>query len=112
MKNDRLGVKIPDKPNFKRSSQWPTVRKKWLSEIQTQCQVCDRKTKLEVHHIIPFHIDPSLELDFNNFITLCENSAACCHFIVGHCALSWLKYDPFVIHDAAIIRIMRKGAKP
>jgi hypothetical protein len=106
-----LTIKIPNKPTQTRSKQWPAYRKKWL-EHQPICQVCNRKTKLEVHHIIPFHIDPTLELDTSNYITLCENTASCCHFVVGHCALSWLKYDPYVVHDAAIIKTMREGAKP
>ena len=104
-----LGVKIPDKPPFLRSSKWPAVRKKWL-KLNPVCEVCTRKTKLEVHHIIPFHIKPELELDTNNFITLCESPAACCHYIVGHCALSWLKYDPSVVRNAAIIKVMRLEA--
>lgn len=108
-----MGIKIPDKPTFTvpRSKLWPAVRKNWLKK-QPLCQVCSRTTKLEVHHIIPFHIQPELELDPTNFITLCENESACCHYIVGHCALSWLKYDPNVIHDAFIISLMRQGAKP
>ena len=73
--------------------------------------MCDRTKKLEVHHIIPFHIDSTLELDDTNFITLCESPGACCHYIVGHCALSWSKYDPNVIQNATIIRAMRQYAK-
>lgn len=108
----KLGIKIPDKPTFTipRSSKWPAVRKKWLKEKQPECQVCDRKTKLEVHHIIPFHIKPELELDTNNFITLCENPSCFCHYVVGHCALSWLRYDPDVVTNATIIRSMRRAA--
>lgn len=109
-----LGVKIPDKPEFAtipRSPKWPAVRRKWL-KLNPVCEVCNRKTKLEVHHIIPFHLKPELELDENNFITLCENPAAFCHYIIGHCAISWLKYDPYVVHNAAVIKIMRLEARP
>ncbi|SRR6266496_550254 len=108
-----LTIRVPDKPSFSvvRSPKWPAVRSRWLKQ-QPVCQVCDRTNKLEVHHIIPFHIDPSLELHPTNFITLCESAGACCHYIVGHCAISWLKYDPYVLHDAAIIRSMRQAARP
>lgn len=85
------------KPKLARSRSWTTVRKQHL-EKQPTCQACGSKTKLEVHHIIPVHIDPSKELDYENLITLCENPATgFCHYIFGHLSLSWWKYDPDVI---------------
>jgi hypothetical protein len=105
-----LTVKVPPKLSTPRSELWPKFRAGWIKN-QPSCQVCDRTKKLEVHHIIPFHINPRLELDVTNLITLCEHPAACCHYIVGHCALSWLNYDPNVIQNAKIIRAMRLMAK-
>ena len=105
-----LTIRIPDKPTLARSSKWPALRRQWLKTYPT-CDACGRHTKLEVHHIIPFHIKPELELDVKNLITLCENPAACCHFTIGHCAISWFKYDPEIIKDAFIIRMMRQNAQ-
>jgi hypothetical protein len=105
-----LTVKIPPKLSAPRSKEWPAVRAEWIKH-QPQCQVCGRTKKLEVHHMIPVHVDPDLELRATNLITLCEHPSACCHYIVGHCALSWLNYDPNVVQNAKIIREMRLGAK-
>ena len=57
---------------------------------QPYCQFCGRTDGLEVHHIIPFHVEPKLELEADNLITLCEKS---CHFIVGHFS-DWTLYNP------------------
>lgn len=83
-----------------RSSRWPKVRAQHLTEHPT-CAVCNSTTKIEVHHITPFHLDPSKELDTNNLITLCETKAngINCHLAFGH--LGNYKYvNKTVITDA------------
>lgn len=66
-----------------RSPKWPALRKKILKG--KVCAVCGGKTKLELHHIVPFHIDPSRELDPTNLIPLCEgNKTINCHLRFGH----------------------------
>lgn len=72
-------------PEAKRSDKWPTARKDYLKD-HPNCAVCGGDKKLEVHHKRPFHIHPELELDPNNFITLCENdkNGVNCHLLVGH----------------------------
>jgi 5-methylcytosine-specific restriction endonuclease McrA len=69
----------------KRSNQWPKVRKAFLAKNPT-CALCGGKKKLEVHHKMPFHLHPELELDPKNLITLCENDkgGANCHLLFGH----------------------------
>ena len=69
----------------KRSNQWPTVRKKHLVSNPC-CAVCGGKEKIEVHHKVPFHINPSLELEPSNLITLCESKShgVVCHLFIGH----------------------------
>lgn len=67
----------------KRSPKWPTFRKKFLAG--KVCAVCGAKKKLEAHHVMPFHLDQSLELDEKNLIPLCESSKAVnCHLFFGH----------------------------
>ena len=63
-----------------RSSKWPAVRKKHLEEHPV-CAICGSTKRIEVHHIIPFNIDPTKELDPNNIITLCESgkNGITCH---------------------------------
>lgn len=81
-----------------RSPEWDTVRKKWLKE-NPRCVVCDRTTKLNVHHIKPYHLYPELELDLTNFVTLCENTGINCHFIFGHLG-DWIAYNPTITEDS------------
>jgi 5-methylcytosine-specific restriction endonuclease McrA len=79
------------------------VRKKFLRE-NPACSVCGAKTgKLEVHHILPFHLHPENELNPKNFIVLCENNndGANCHLLFGHLG-SFRSYNPNVKKDAAI----------
>jgi len=65
---------------FGRSKDWSSVRKEHLINFPS-CAACGKTTKLEVHHIKPYHIDPNLELDPDNLITLCADP---CHLIFGH----------------------------
>jgi hypothetical protein len=73
-----------------RSSKWPRVRREHLAR-EPQCQWCAAKSKLEVHHLRPFHLFPELELDDGkdgtgkdgNLITLCECHTEC-HLRHGH----------------------------
>lgn len=83
-----------------RSSKWPAIRKRHL-ELEPWCAICGSSKKLEVHHIVPFHVDRSRELDPKNLITLCEsNPKFCCHRIFGHLN-NYRSYNPDVRKDAA-----------
>lgn len=77
-----------------RSWQWKDVRKKHL-ESQPYCQACGRKDNLEVHHIVPVHINPSRELDGSNLITLCSKG---CHLMFGH-LMDYKSWNPHVVAD-------------
>ena len=79
-----------------RHSAWPIVRKKFI-EHYPYCNVCGNKKRLEVHHIIPVHLAPELELDFNNLITLCRPKR--CHLLFGHLN-HWKSYNPEVVTDS------------
>lgn len=88
-------------PKKKRSSKWPKVRAEHL-EANPVCAACGAKTKLEVHHITPFHEDPVLELNKDNLITLCESASdgVICHLCVGHGG-DYKAYNPNVVADAS-----------
>jgi len=62
-----------------RSSKWRGVRAKHL-KTNGRCEACESTKKLEVHHIIPFDVDPDRELNPSNLITLCNY----CHLVLGH----------------------------
>lgn len=88
------------KPYAPRSSAWPHTRKLHL-ELQPYCMVCGKKEDLEVHHILPFHLHPNLELDQENLITLCENMHGGCHLLFGHC-MNWKAYNANLREDIKI----------
>ncbi len=77
-----------------RSPGWQHVRFLHL-ENEPFCQWCGGTDSLQVHHVEPFHVDPSKELDPDNFITLCMSIEEC-HYRQGHKGESWLAYDPDV----------------
>ena len=80
---DRIQGKA--KKGEKRSPLWLEVRNDFVSK-HSKCAVCESEKKLEVHHIIPFHLAPDLELDHSNLITLCRRKkyGIHCHLLIGH----------------------------
>lgn len=84
---------------FGRSSRWATVRKAHL-DGEPLCVACGRGKDLEVHHVIPYHVDPSRELDRTNLVTLCSDP---CHRVFGH-LMNYKKWNPLVREDAARYR--------
>ena len=85
----------------KRSDHWPVARANHLRQ-EPCCALCGGTEKLEVHHIRPFHLHPELELDPNNFITLCEanKDGFDCHLGFGHLG-SFKSWNENVVKDAA-----------
>lgn len=81
----------------RRSTRWPSVRARHLRE-HPACAACGSREQLSVHHIRPYHKFPELELDPDNFITLCEYHN--CHLLLGHLC-SWYSNNPAVARDAA-----------
>lgn len=68
--------------------EWRKAREKHI-EIETTCQMCETDKKLEVHHIVPWHVSTDLRYDPENLITLCR----ACHFRFGH-YLNWKDFNP------------------
>jgi 5-methylcytosine-specific restriction enzyme A len=89
---------------MRRSGAWPRVRAEHLKAFPA-CAVCDRAHKVEVHHVLPFHLHPDLELDPANFITLCEDDydGVNCHLFFGHLG-NFKSFNENVLSDAAIWR--------
>lgn len=82
----------------KRSSQWSSFRKEWLRG--KHCAACGGVEYLEAHHVVPFHIDPTRELDPANLIALCDRPGRHnCHLDVGHLG-NWRRENPNVVADA------------
>jgi hypothetical protein len=90
--------------NFGRSSLWKSVRENHLKNNKF-CAACGRTDNLEVHHIIPYQLDPSKELDPNNLITLCGKY---CHFVFGH-LMDWKSWNENVIQDSSQYYIQKNN---
>lgn len=98
---------------IERSNKWPKVRKEFMAiPGNDMCAACGKKASwrryLQVHHIVPFSVDPSKELDHDNLITLCGHH----HLWVGH--LGWFQsWNPNVVLDAMIMleRIQNRPTK-
>ena len=93
----------------KRSPKWDATRKKHL-KLYPECEFCGNKANLSVHHILPFHLRPDLELEESNLITLCEKSDKygwSCHYLLGH-SLDWHGFVPTV---RKVIQYAKESAK-
>lgn len=84
---------------YGRSGAWARVRREHL-EREPECAACGRADDLEVHHVVPYHQRPEMELDPGNLVTLCADP---CHFVHGH-LLNWKRSNPHVREDAARYR--------
>ena len=95
-------VRAVQKLLHRRSPKWARVRAKHLRN-QPWCQLCGGLNFLEVHHIVPFHIQPEKELDHNNLITLCDERGYLCHLKRGHLG-DWRKANPNIAAEAKHVR--------
>lgn len=86
--------------SVRRSKGWTKLKKSYIKQYPN-CAVCGSLKLVVPHHIIPFHVDKSKELDPNNLITLCENKVFNCHLFFGHLK-NWSRYNPNIIEDAKI----------
>lgn len=75
------------------------------------CAACGGTKFLQVHHIIPFHKDPSRELDRKNLIVLCMAPTLKCHWIQGHCGRSWSCWNEDVEQTSAQFLQIRQRAE-
>lgn len=82
-----------------RSPKWREVEKNWKRE-HASCAACGGTRLIQVHHVVPFHLHPELELDEKNLITLCMSKWEC-HIRIGH-GDDFKAYNPDVRADAAM----------
>jgi len=80
------------------------VRDHFLADHH-ECAACGARGWLQVHHVRPFHLDPSLELVTENLVTLCM-TAERCHLDLGHGG-DFDAFNPHVLDDAREFRLDR-----
>lgn len=101
---DVIWAPVSESPVYEvqRSSEWARVRKAFL-EVYPVCEACGGTEHLEVHHVKPYHLFPSLELNPMNLMTLCDSPSRKCHFVIGHLT-DWRSYNVDARADAAALR--------
>ena len=88
-----------------RSSQWESWLKKFLRG--KSCIACGQTEGLTGHHVIPFHIDRSLELSAANVVAMCSDR---CHLVHGHFN-DYSLCNPTVSEDCSTYLSKRMAAK-
>lgn len=83
---------------FGRGSCWQRARAAHLRN-EPRCRACGGDDDIEVHHILPYAVDPARECDPTNLVTLCRP----CHHVVGH-ACNWRSYRPDAVALADTLR--------
>lgn len=81
------------------ADKWEEFRHKYYKSYPEICKACGEKIHIDLHHIIPRHINPSLIFTTSNLIPLCRS----CHFHIGH-LLHWDYYNPSVVSDSKLLR--------
>lgn len=88
-----------------RSPKWEAWLKAFLKG--KTCIACGASDGLTGHHVVPFHVDPSRELDATNVVPICSDR---CHIIFGHFNDYRLE-NPGVSEDCAAYLSKRLAAK-
>ena len=86
-----------------RGGHWPAFKKEHEKLFPKVCAACGTtKGNIELHHIVPFHNNPSKECDHKNVVWLCEDPALGnhCHLYHGH-NKKWRGWNTHVLEDAA-----------
>lgn len=87
-----------------RAPGWTTLRRRYLASNPV-CIITGSRTDLDVHHIRPVSLFPSLELAWDNLVTLRRDM----HLIVGHCGNWSLWNEDFEECAEALAAAWRKA---
>jgi predicted restriction endonuclease len=92
-----------------RNSEWDRLRRQFL-KLHDKCEFCGVRNRgvktLVAHHVVPYWVDRTKELDVENLFALCEEH----HFTFGHFC-NWKKFNPRIREDAELFRARAKEAK-
>lgn len=92
-----------------------TKAKKEYVSTHPECAMCGSRNYLEVHHIVPVHINPALASDQDNLITLCDgpkSSNSACHRYFGHFGDFRNSHNPYIREQCILNRFVLHGIDP
>ena len=92
-----------------------TKAKKSYRETHGECAMCGSEKYLEVHHVVPVHVDPMRAADHRNLITLCDGpngSNSACHRYFGHFGSFRYKHNPLIREQSVINRFLMHSQDP
>ena len=79
-----------------RSPQWNKLRNQYAKDFPS-CAICGSQEDCQVHHCLPFHLYPELELSRENLLMLCREH----HLFFGHLK-NFSSWNETVREDAAV----------
>lgn len=96
---------------MRRHKDWRKVRAEHL-EMYPWCVITGVAEELEVHHVVPVHVDPSRELDRTNLRTVSSYGPGNIdyHYLCGH-PRGWRSWNPNFDACAAVLREMFDRAR-
>jgi len=89
-----------------------TVAKRDYKTVHSECAICGNKQYIEVHHVIPVHIDINLSANPTNFISLCDAKNNGCHRWIGHLGDFRYKWNIWIRHYAIASRLCLQKIEP
>jgi hypothetical protein len=78
-----------------RSPKWRALQQRFVREKKC-CFITRLRVDLEVHHKIPYHVRPDLELEWDNLCLLTRPV----HYLIGH-HCNWAYYNQNFEEEAA-----------
>lgn len=77
-----------------------------LERQQNMCAHCGSLRKLEVHHVVPVHVDRSVALDIHNVVAVCRE----CHYS-AHKTQGWQKGTKSTLRWESVVSVESVGAR-
>ena len=61
-----------------------TKAKRAYATTHPECAICGNPNNIEIHHVIPVHIDITMSCNFKNFVSACDSNNNGCHRWLCH----------------------------
>lgn len=89
-----------------------TKAKRDYKIVHSECTICGNQQFIEVHHIIPVHVNINLSCDPTNLISLCDAKNNSCHRWLGHYGDFRYKWNTQIRQYALASRLFLQKMEP